>query len=109
MQHHPTLSYVIRSHTTAGTPAMHGVSLRTDVDNVQLQWRAYADRRGRERKRHDCTPGMFTVARHIRGRCVCAECETLIQVSSPAQIIDKTIPTAGLLDHVLVAKCADDL
>lgn len=50
---------------------------------------------------------MFTVERHIRGKWVCAQCETLIQAPVPAQVIDKGIPTAGLLAHVLVAKFAD--
>lgn len=55
----------------------------------------------------DYTPGVFTVERHIRGKWVCAQCETLIQAPVPAQVIDKGIPTSGLLAHVLVAKFAD--
>jgi transposase len=55
----------------------------------------------------DYTPGVFTVERHIRGKWVCDECETLIQAPVPAQAIDKGIPTAGLLAHVMVAKFAD--
>jgi hypothetical protein len=42
----------------------------------------------------DYTPGVFTVERHVRGKWVCAKCETLIQAPVPAQIIDKGIPTA---------------
>lgn len=57
----------------------------------------------------DYTPGVFTVERHIRGKWVCAQCETLIQVPVPAQVIDKGIPTAGLLAQVMVAKYADHL
>jgi len=45
----------------------------------------------------DYTPGVFTVERHIRGKWACAQCQTLIQASVPAQIIDKGIPTSGLL------------
>ena len=45
----------------------------------------------------DYTPGLFTVERHIRGKWACAQCQTLIQAPVPAQIIDKGIPTAGLL------------
>ncbi|POC98227.1 hypothetical protein BKM16_26980 [Pseudomonas amygdali pv. morsprunorum] len=37
------------------------------------------------------------------------ECETLIQAPVPAQVIDKGIPTAGLLAHVMIAKFADHL
>lgn len=57
----------------------------------------------------DYTPGLFTVERHIRGKWTCIECQTLIQAPVPAQIIDKGIPTAGLLAQVLVAKYADHL
>lgn len=57
----------------------------------------------------DYTPGVFTVERHIRGKWVCDNCETLIQAPVPAQVIDKGIPTAGLLAHVMIAKFADHL
>jgi transposase len=57
----------------------------------------------------DYAPGVFTVEQHIRGKWVCADCETLIQAPVPAQIIDKGIPTAGLLAQVLVAKYSDHL
>lgn len=57
----------------------------------------------------DYTPGTFTVERHVRGKWVCDACETLIQAPVPSQVIDKGIPTAGLLAHVLVAKYADHL
>ena len=57
----------------------------------------------------DYTPGLFTVERHIRGKWACAQCQTLSQAPVPAQIIDKGIPTAGLLAQVLVAKYADHL
>ena len=57
----------------------------------------------------DYTPGVFTVEQHIRGKWACAKCETLIQAPVPAQIIDKGIPTAGLLAQVLVAKYSDHL
>jgi transposase len=55
----------------------------------------------------DYTPGVFSVERHIRGKWVCAKCETLIQAPVPAAVIDKGIPTAGLLAQVLVSKYAD--
>jgi transposase len=57
----------------------------------------------------DYTPGVFTVEEHIRGKWVCDDCQTLIQAPVPAQIIDKAIPTAGLLAQVLVAKYSDHL
>lgn len=57
----------------------------------------------------DYTPGVFTVEQHIRGKWACVKCETLVQAPVPAQIIDKGIPTAGLLAQVLVAKYSDHL
>jgi transposase len=57
----------------------------------------------------DYQPGVFTVERHIRGKWVCSQCETLIQAPVPAHVIDKGLPTAGLLAQVLVAKYADHL
>jgi transposase len=55
----------------------------------------------------DYVPGVFRVERHIRGKWACAQCQTLVQAPVPAQVIDKGIPTAGLLAQVLVAKYAD--
>jgi transposase len=55
----------------------------------------------------DYQPGVFSVERHIRGKWVCAQCETLVQAPVPPHIIDKGIPTAGLLAQVLVAKYVD--
>jgi transposase len=57
----------------------------------------------------DYVPGVFTVERHVRGKWVCAQCQTLVQAAVPAHIIDKGIPTTGLLAQVLVAKYADHL
>lgn len=57
----------------------------------------------------DYVPGVFSVERHIRGKWACAKCETLIQAPVDAHVIDKGIPTTGLLAQVLVAKFADHL
>jgi len=57
----------------------------------------------------DYMPGVFTVERHIRGKWVCDACETLTQAPMPAHLIDKGIPTTGLLAHVVIAKYADHL
>ena len=54
-------------------------------------------------------PGVFTVERHIRGKWVCAKCQTLIQAPVPPQVIDKGIATASLLAQVMVAKFSDHL
>ena len=55
----------------------------------------------------DYVPGVFSVERHIRGKWACAQCETIVQALVAARIIDKGIPTTGLLAQVLVAKYAD--
>jgi len=57
----------------------------------------------------DYQPGVFTVERHVRGKWACAKCEKLVQAPMAPHIIDKGIPTAGLLAQVLVAKYADHL
>ena len=57
----------------------------------------------------DYEPGVFTVERHVRGKWACKQCQTLIQAPVDAHIIDKGIPTTGLLAQVLVAKFADHL
>ena len=57
----------------------------------------------------DYTPGVFTVERHIRGKWVCRHCESLVQAPLAAHVIDKGLPTTGLLAQVLVAKYLDHL
>jgi len=57
----------------------------------------------------DYAPGAFSVERHIRGKWACAQCETITQAPVDPHIIDKGIPTAGLLAQVLVAKYTDHL
>ncbi|UNV88752.1 IS66 family transposase [Comamonas sp. 7D-2evo2] len=57
----------------------------------------------------DYVPGVFSVERHIRGKWACAQCETITQAPVEAHVIDKGIPTTGLLAQVLVAKFADHL
>jgi len=57
----------------------------------------------------DYAPGTFTVERHVRGKWVCTHCQTLVQAPVAPHIIDKGIPTTGLLAQVLVAKFLDHL
>jgi len=57
----------------------------------------------------DYQPGVFTVERHVRGKWVCACCEKLVQAPVAPHVIDKGLPTTGLLAQVLVAKFCDHL
>ena len=57
----------------------------------------------------DYEPGVFTVERHVRGKWACACCERLVQAPVAPHIIDKGLPTPGLLAQVLVAKYLDHL
>ena len=62
----------------------------------------------------DYQPGVFTVERHVRGKWACRCCSQrgegrLVQAPVPAHVIDKGLPTTGLLAHVLVAKFLDHL
>jgi transposase len=57
----------------------------------------------------DYQPGVFTVERHIRGKWVCKCCETITQAPVAPHVIDKGLPTTGLLAQVLVAKYLDHL
>jgi transposase len=59
----------------------------------------------------DYQPGVFTVERHVRGKWACRCCREgrIVQAPVPAHVIDKGIPTAGLLAHLLVAKFLDHL
>lgn len=57
----------------------------------------------------DYQPGVFTVERHIRGKWVCKCCERIVQAPVAPHIIDKGLPTTGLLAQVLMAKYLDHL
>ncbi len=89
----PTLPRTIINHEPDNTQCPCGCQLKRIGEDVS--------------EKLDYTPGEFTVERHVRGKWVCGDCETLVQAPVPAQVIDKGIPTAGLLAHVLVAKYAD--
>jgi transposase len=65
-------------------------------------------------ERLDIVPAEFFVHRHIRGKWVCKCCkaqgeERLVQEPVDPQIIDKGVPTAGLVAHTLVAHFVDHL
>ncbi|SDT99253.1 Transposase [Pseudomonas yamanorum] len=84
--------------------------IRHEPENTQCLCGCQLQRVGEDvSEKLDYTPGVFTVEQHVRGKWACRGCETLIQAPVPAQVIDKGIPTAGLLAHVMVAKFADHL
>ena len=62
-----------------------------------------------ESEKLDYVPGTFQIEHHVRGKWVCRTCETIVQAPVAPHVIDKGIPTAGLLAQVLIAKYADHL
>jgi transposase len=60
-------------------------------------------------ERLDIVPAEFFVHRHIRGKWACKCCQQLVQEPVEPQIIDKGVPTAGLIAHTLVAHFVDHL
>ena len=60
-------------------------------------------------ERLDIVPAEFFVQRHIRGKWACKCCEVLVQEPVEPQIIDKGMPTSGLLAHTLVSRFVDHL
>jgi transposase len=91
-------------------PQLPRVEIHHEPDNTTCRCGCQLRRIGEDvSEKLDYVPGVFSVERHVRGKWACAACETLIQAPVPAQVIDKGIPTAGLLAQVLVAKFADHL
>ena len=60
-------------------------------------------------ERLDIVPAEFFVHRHVRGKWACKCCQVLVQEPAQPQIIDKGMPTAGLLAHTLVSRFVDHL
>jgi len=84
--------------------------VRHEPDNTACSCGCQLERIGEDvSEKLDYTPGVFSVERHIRGKWVCRPCERLVQAPVAPHIIDKGIPTAGLLAQVLVAKYLDHL
>jgi transposase len=79
-----------------------------EPDNTQCSCGGQLERIGEDvSEKLDYTPGVFSVERHIRVKWVCRPCERLVQAPVAPHILDKGIPTAGLLAQVLVAKYLD--
>jgi transposase len=60
-------------------------------------------------ERLDVIPAEFFVHRHVRGKWACRCCQTLVQEPVDPQIVDKGVPTAGLVAHTLVGRFVDHL
>ena len=60
-------------------------------------------------ERLDIIPAEFFVHRHIRGKWTCKCCQTLVQEPVEPQIIDKGMPTAGLVAHTTVSRFVDHI
>ena len=54
-------------------------------------------------------PSSFKVIRNIRPRCVCINCEAIVQAYPPSGAIDKGKGGPGLLAHILVQKYCNHL
>lgn len=91
-------------------PELPRVELHHEPDSTTCTCGCQLKRIGEDvSEKLDYTPGVLTVQRHVRGKWACTKCQTLTQAPVPAQIIDKGLPTSGLLAQVLVAKYADHL
>lgn len=91
-------------------PELPRVELHHEPDSTTCACGCQLKRIGEDvSEKLDYTPGVLTVQRHVRGKWACSECQTLRQAPVPAQIIDKGLPTSGLLAQVLVAKYSDHL
>ena len=91
----PHLPRIDRHHEPESTVCSCGCALKRIGEDVS--------------EKLDYTPGVFTVERHVRGKWACSRCRTVTQAPVPAEIIDKGMPTSGLLAQVLIAKHADHL
>jgi transposase len=95
---------------TALPPELPRVEHRHEPDDTACSCGCQLKRIGEDvAEKLDYVPGVFTVERHIRGKWVCGHCQTLVQAPVAPHIIDKGIPTTGLLAQVLVAKYQDHL
>lgn len=91
-------------------PELPRTEIHHDPDSIQCRCGCQMKRIGEDvSEKLDYVPGVCRVERHIRSKWVCGECETLTQAPMPAHIIDKGIPTTGLLAHLLISKYADHL
>ncbi|MDA8230960.1 MAG: IS66 family transposase [Magnetospirillum sp.] len=57
----------------------------------------------------DYVPGHFRVIRHVRPAYSCRSCEGMVQAPMPSLPIERGLPSAALLAHVLTSKYCDHL
>ncbi|MBX9741282.1 MAG: IS66 family transposase [Beijerinckiaceae bacterium] len=57
----------------------------------------------------DFVPGRFVVRRHVCEKFSCRDCGGIVEGQLPSMPIEKGLPGAGLLAHVLVSKFCDHL
>ena len=77
--------------------------IRHEPDSTTCQCGCQMKRIGEDvAEKLDYVPGVFSVERHVRGKWACSQCETIVQAPVEAHIINKGIPTTGLLAQVLV-------
>jgi transposase len=97
----------VRSHLPLELPR---VEVRHEPDSTLCGCGCQMKRIGEDiAEKLDYVPGTFQIERHVRGKWVCNTCEKIVQAPVAPHVIDKGIPTAGLLAQVLVAKYADHL
>ena len=60
-------------------------------------------------ERLDIIPAQFFVHRHTRGKWTCKCCQTLVQEPVAPQVIDKGMPTAGLVARITVSRFVDHI
>jgi transposase len=91
-------------------PNLPRIDVPHEPDNTVCGCGCQMERIGEgESEKLDYVPGTFRVEHHMRGKWVCKTCETIVQKPVAPHVIDKGIPTAGLLAQVLIAKYADHL
>ena len=75
-------------------PELPRTEIRHEPESTQCKCGCQLKRIGEDiAEKLDYQPGTFSVERHIRGKWVCDECETLIQAPVPAHVIDKGMAT----------------
>lgn len=108
LQNKPATPAKDKPRRTALPASLPRRDIRHEPEETQCTCGCALERIGEDvSEKLDYTPGVFEVERHIRGKWVCRSCERLIQAPVAPHIIDKGIPTAGLLAQVLIAKYLD--